>query len=192
VGWISRAPPEGASEFVHLDPGIRRDERNSMWSGDGPMIEVEVEDPAWTGSLAEAEALARRSAEAALAGARVEGDVAVLLTSDEEIADLNGHFRGKAGPTNVLSFPAAESARPHLGDVAVAHGVCAREALEQGKRLEHHLMHLVAHGVLHLVGYDHETEVEAEAMEALERQVMAGLGAPDPYRPADAVPTHDR
>jgi len=151
------------------------------------MIEVEIEDEAWTGSLPQAEALARRAAEAALTGAREEGDVAVLLTSDEEIAELNQRFRGKAGPTNVLSFPAARSARPHLGDIAVAHGVCVREAGEQGKRLEHHLMHLVAHGVLHLVGYDHETDAEAETMEALERQVLKGLGAPDPYRPADAA-----
>ncbi|MGZ6015527.1 MAG: rRNA maturation RNase YbeY, partial [Phenylobacterium sp.] len=67
---------------------------------------------------------------------------------------------------------------------AVAYGVCAREAADQGKRLEHHLMHLVAHGVLHLVGYDHLTDPEAETMEALERRVLATLGAPDPYLPS--------
>jgi probable rRNA maturation factor len=149
-------------------------------------IDVEIEDPAWSGSPPGAEALARRAAEAALQAARAEGEVALLLTSDEELAELNQRYRGKAGPTNVLSFPAAASARPHLGDVAVAHGVCLREAAQQGKRLEHHLMHLVAHGVLHLVGYDHETDAEAETMEALERQVLQGLGAPDPYRPAGA------
>jgi probable rRNA maturation factor len=82
----------------------------------------------------------------------------------------------------VLSFPAPAEAAPHLGDIAIAYGVCVREAAEQGKRLEHHLMHLVAHGVLHLVGYDHQSESEAEEMEALERRVLDGLGAPDPYR----------
>ena len=147
------------------------------------MIEVEVEVDAWTRALADAEGLARRAGEAALAGAATEGDVVVLLTGDEEIAELNLQFRAKPGPTNVLSFPSPPSARPHLGDVAVAYGVTAREAAEQSKRLEHHLMHLVAHGVLHLVGYDHETDSEAEDMEALERRVLAGLGAPDPYAP---------
>jgi len=147
------------------------------------MIEVEIESPDWTSALAEADGVATRAAEAALAGAEQDGDVVVLLTGDAEIAELNQRHRRKPGPTNVLSFPAPESARPHLGDVAVAYGVTAREASEQGKRLDHHLMHLVAHGVLHLVGYDHEDEAEAETMEALERRVLAGLGAPDPYAP---------
>ncbi len=151
------------------------------------MIEVEAESPDWTQALPDAEALCRRAAEAALAGAARGGDVVVLLTDDRAMAELNGQFRGKSEPTNVLSFPAAESARPHLGDVAVSYGVTAREAAQQGKSLADHLSHLVAHGVLHLVGYDHEDEAEAETMEALERRVLAGLGAPDPYAPgADA------
>ena len=152
------------------------------------MIEVEIEDDAWTAALEPAGTVACTAAEAALRAAEPKGetpeaDVVVLLTGDEAMAELNQTFRGKAGPTNVLSFPAPPSARPHIGDVAVSYGVCAREAHEQGKRLDHHLMHLVAHGVLHLVGYDHEDEAEAEAMEALERRVLAGLGAPDPYAP---------
>ena len=147
------------------------------------MIEVEIESPAWTETLPDAEGLAARAATAALAGADQTGDVVVLLTGDDEIAELNQTYRGKPGPTNVLSFPSPETARPHLGDIAVAYGVTAREAAEQGKPLSDHLMHLVAHGVLHLVGYDHEDEAEAEAMEALERRVLAGLGAPDPYAP---------
>jgi probable rRNA maturation factor len=149
------------------------------------MIEIDVEAPDWTSALEDPEGATRTAAEAALRGAARDGDVVVLLTDDEAIAELNAGFRGKAGPTNVLSFPAPETARPHLGDVAVAYGVCRREAQEQGKRLEDHLMHLVAHGVLHLVGYDHEDDAEAEIMEALERQVLAGLGRPDPY----AVPS---
>ena len=147
------------------------------------MIEVEIESPDWTAALEDGEQLAMRAAEAALAGAGRSGDVVVLLTGDAEIAVMNQRFRGKAGPTNVLSFPASESARPHLGDVAVAYGVTAGEAAGQDKPLAHHLMHLVAHGVLHLVGYDHESDSEAETMEALERRVLAGLGAPDPYAP---------
>ncbi len=154
------------------------------------MIDVEIEDEAWTAALPDAAALAVRAAEAALAGA--PGDVAVLLAGDDAVAELNTDFRDKPGPTNVLSFPAAPSARPHLGDVALAYGVCAREAAEQGKRLEHHLMHLVAHGVLHLVGYDHQTDAEAETMEALERQLMQGLGAPDPYEAAPPAGPHGR
>ena len=100
---------------------------------------------------------------------------------DETVAELNQQFRNKAGPTNVLSFPSPEFARPFLGDVILAKGVCVREALEQDKPLADHVTHLVVHGVLHLRGHDHEDEGEAEAMEALERTLLAGLGVPDPY-----------
>jgi probable rRNA maturation factor len=151
------------------------------------MIEVEIEDDAWAAAVDHVKAIADSAARAALRAAVVQApdaDVVVLLTGDAALADLNQRFRGKAGPTNVLSFPALEAARPHIGDIAIAYGVCTREAREQGKSLKHHLMHLVVHGVLHLVGYDHETESEAEDMEALERRVLAGLGAPDPYAPA--------
>lgn len=152
------------------------------------MIEVEIEDEAWTAAVDRVRAVVNATAMAALRAAvpatrSDQADVVVLLANDATVADLNGRFRGKPGPTNVLSFPAPEEARPHLGDIAIAYGVCAGEAREQGKTLTHHLMHLVAHGVLHLVGYDHETESEAEHMEALERRVLAGLGAPDPYAP---------
>jgi probable rRNA maturation factor len=143
------------------------------------MIEVEIEDPAWPLALPDAEAIVTRAAKAALRG---EGNIiAVLLTGDDAVADLNRRFRGKAGPTNVLSFPAASNPEGQIGDIALAYGVCAREAAAQGKSLEHHLMHLVAHGVLHLLGYDHETDGEAEAMEALERSILETLGVSDPY-----------
>lgn len=142
------------------------------------MIEVEIEDPAWLAALPTAELLAIVAADAALTGG---GTVAVLLTSDEEVAALNQQFRHKAGPTNVLSFPAAPNPEDSRGDIALAYGVCAREAAEQGKSLADHLQHLVAHGVLHLLGYDHQTEAEAEAMEALERAILSGIGVSDPY-----------
>jgi probable rRNA maturation factor len=143
------------------------------------MIEVEVEDQAWTAALPQAAAVVERAALAAL-GAR-EGTVMVLLADDAAVRELNARFRGKDADTNVLSFPAAATARPHLGDVALAYGVCAREAEAQGKPLADHLAHLTAHGVLHLLGYDHQSDAEAEEMETLERGILQGLGVPDPY-----------
>lgn len=149
------------------------------------MIEVEIEDEAWSALLPEAEALVVAAGEAALREAGIEttgdGGVIVLLADDAAVAELNQRFRDKAGPTNVLSFPAAENPEDHIGDIVLARGVCALEAAEQGKPLAHHLQHLVAHGVLHLVGYDHQMETEAEEMEALERRILAGLDVPDPY-----------
>ena len=149
------------------------------------MIDIEVEDPAWTAALADAEALTRVAAQAALQllprFAGEEPAVTLLLTDDETVRDLNQRFRQQDKPTNVLSFPAPANPERFLGDVALAYGVCAREAGEQGKPLAHHLQHLVAHGVLHLLGYDHIGDDEAEAMEGLERAVLAGLGVPDPY-----------
>lgn len=143
-----------------------------------PAIEVEIEDPAWTAALPDAERLTIAAATAALDR---DGAVVVLLTDDESQRELNNRFRGKDASTNVLSFPAAENPERHLGDIALAYGVCAREAAEQGKTLGDHLQHLVAHGVLHLVGFDHETDAEAETMEARERVILAGLGVSDPY-----------
>ena len=150
------------------------------------MIEVEVEDPAWTEALPDVVARVERAAVAALG--TVEGDVVVLLTDDAAVHDLNRRFRDRDQPTNVLSFPAAESASPHLGDLLLAHGVCAAEAAAQGKSLADHLTHLTVHGVLHLLGRDHVDEIEAEAMEAEERTLLASLGVADPYRPHD--PAH--
>ena len=113
------------------------------------------------------------------------GGVVILLTDDETVRDLNNRFRGKDRPTNVLSFPAAEipgveGAAP-LGDIVLAYGVCAREAQEQSKTLRNHLTHLVVHGVLHLLGRDHEDNADAEAMEGEERAILASLGVSDPY-----------
>jgi probable rRNA maturation factor len=149
------------------------------------MIEVEIEAPAWRDALPDAEARTIAAAEAVLAeaGAAKDAQITVLLADDPEVAELNVRFRNKSGPTNVLSFPAPETAHPFLGDIALAYGVCAREAAEQGKPLRDHLAHLVAHGALHLLGWDHRTDDEAEAMEALERKVLAALGIPDPYAP---------
>lgn len=146
------------------------------------MIDIEIEAAAWTGDLADAEALVLAAAEATLASEGAVGEgVSFLLTDDKTIRDLNRRFRQQDKPTNVLSFPAPQNPERFLGDVALAYGVCAREAAEQGKPLKNHLQHLVAHGVFHLLGYDHETDAQAEEMEGLERAVLAGLGIPDPY-----------
>lgn len=143
------------------------------------MIEIEVEAEAWTGALPDAEAVVERAAQAALGTA--EGDIVVLLTDDDAVRELNGRFRDKNKPTNVLSFPAPENAFPHLGDIVLAYGVCATEAEAQGKTLADHLSHLVVHGVLHLLGRDHEDDAEAEEMEAEEREILAQIGVADPY-----------
>lgn len=143
------------------------------------MIEIEIEDDAWSAALPEVEEVVRRAASAALG--TIQGDVVILLTDDESVREINARFRDRDRPTNVLSFPAAESAFPHLGDLTLAFGVCAREAVEQGKTLSDHLSHLTVHGVLHLLGRDHEDDAEAEAMEDEERSILASLGVADPY-----------
>jgi len=110
-----------------------------------------------------------------------EASLAILLTDDDSVRDLNARFRNNGAATNVLSFPALPNPENLLGDVALAFGVCVREAAEQGKPLAHHLQHLTVHGVLHLLGYDHIGDDEAETMEGLERAVLAKLDVPDPY-----------
>ncbi|MFJ6025434.1 rRNA maturation RNase YbeY [Brevundimonas sp. NPDC092305] len=150
------------------------------------MIEVEVEDAAWTADLPEVAAVVERAASAALG--KVEGDVVVLLTDNEAVREMNARFRDRDRPTNVLSFPAAESAAPHLGDLILAHGVCVEEARAQGKSLADHVRHLTVHGVLHLLGRDHEDDAEAEEMEAEERDILAGLGVADPYSDDERFP----
>ncbi|ADG08552.1 rRNA maturation RNase YbeY [Caulobacter segnis] len=146
-------------------------------------VDIEIEDEAWTKAAEDAEALVWRAAQAVLdAHEDIEGQgIVILLTNDDTVQGLNRDFRQKDYATNVLSFPSPPNPEGQIGDIALAYGVCAREAEEQGKPLAHHLQHLVAHGVLHLLGYDHESDDEAEAMEALEREILAGLDVPDPY-----------
>ena len=127
----------------------------------------------------------RRWAEAALSGAHHAGDAEVTLriVNEVESTALNEAYRHKQGPTNVLSFPFAappEVESALLGDIVICAPVVLREAVVQGKTPEAHWAHLVAHGVLHLLGYDHD-ETHAEAMESLEIRILAGLGYPDPY-----------
>jgi probable rRNA maturation factor len=170
-----------------------------------PLVEVMIEAPGWEsiglGPLAE------RAARAALEGAGVGAagfEIALLAASDARIAELNAGFRGRAGPTNVLSFPAADRAptregaiptpptpgRPEdpapLGDIALAYETCVREAEAGGLPLGNHVAHLIVHGTLHLLGYDHDRDGDATLMEALESRILAELGVPDPYHEAAA------
>jgi probable rRNA maturation factor len=138
--------------------------------------------------VAGAEALVRGAA-AAVAGELGLGrtEVCVALSDDAQVAQLNGSYRGKPAPTNVLSFPAGPSVPvgdddpQFLGDVVLASETLQREAAELGLPLEHHMQHLVVHGLLHLLGYDHGTDQEAQAMESLEVRILQRLGIADPY-----------
>lgn len=131
----------------------------------------------------------RKWVAAALAGRIREADLAIRLVGTREGRALNRHYRGKDYTTNVLSFPAELPEGlpkgvklPLLGDLVLCAPVVAREAKEQGKPLAAHYAHLVVHGCLHLLGWDHEDPHEADAMEQLEREILAELGLPDPYR----------
>lgn len=124
---------------------------------------------------------------AEIGGARSgRSEVGVIFTDDARIRVLNAEWRGKDKPTNVLSFPAFPETRtgqlpPLLGDIVLAVETVSGEAALEGKPLDNHISHLVVHGLLHLLGYDHESEAEAEEMEALERAALARLAIPDPY-----------
>jgi len=146
-------------------------------------VDLIVEDDAWAcieGKTRLVE-LAIAAAGAQLADL-LPGVVAVLLTDDAAMSALNARFRQKPAPTNVLSFPASEHAANHLGDIALASGVVMREADERALPLADHLRHLVVHGFLHLQGYDHQNDDEAQVMEDIERRALARLGVADPYR----------
>jgi probable rRNA maturation factor len=165
-----------------------------------PLTEVLVVADCWQ-TEPDAEAVIHRAINAAaeIADADVgEAELAVMLTDDAGIRTLNSNWRGIDKPTNVLSFPALQptgaGASPDvprmLGDIAIAYETTRKEADDEQKPFDHHLSHLAIHAFLHLIGYDHEKDGEAEAMEALERQILAQLGIPDPYadRDPDAGP----
>jgi probable rRNA maturation factor len=118
-------------------------------------------------------------------------ELAIVLSDDSAVRTLNRQWRDKNAPTNVLSFPAptrgkGRSASPYIGDVVIAYQTTAREAAAEGKPFNHHLAHLAVHGFLHLLGYDHSNDHDAETMERLERRILARIGIDDPYAVHDA------
>ncbi|KAA9008305.1 rRNA maturation RNase YbeY [Histidinibacterium aquaticum] len=159
-------------------------------------VDVIAEDDRW--AAIPLEEISERAASATLERLGLEPsawEVALLACDDARIADLNGQFRGRAAPTNVLSWPSEERGAaipgetphapdltdPELGDIAMAFETCEREAREMGKDLPTHVTHLVVHGILHLLGYDHVRDEDAALMEGLESEILGKLGLPDPY-----------
>jgi probable rRNA maturation factor len=160
-----------------------------------PISEVLVVAECWQ-SEPDAEAVIQRAIATAaeIADADIgEAELAVMLTDDAGIRTLNNNWRGIDKPTNVLSFPALPPAGPNgpgdaprmLGDIAIAYQTTRTEADDEQKPFDHHLSHLAVHGFLHLIGYDHEKDTDADAMETLETEILAQLGIPDPYTDRD-------
>jgi probable rRNA maturation factor len=154
------------------------------------IVDVEVVDPAWL-AAGDVDILAQDAIAATLVevGKRVHPDaeISVRLCDDDEIRALNLAWRNKDKATNVLSFPSPAADRgPLLGDIVVAFEYVSEEARDAGRSLRDHLAHMLVHGMLHLLGFDHENESEAEKMEALERRILAKLGIDDPY--SETVP----
>ena len=158
-------------------------------------IDVIIEDPRW--SDVDLEALAAKAEEGVFAElALAPGwEICVMACDNARIADLNAEFREKPTPTNVLSWPseergaevdgerpdAPEGPDPELGDIAIAYETCAREAAEAGKPFAEHVTHLLIHGILHLLGYDHIRDRDATLMESLETKILGKMGIDDPY-----------
>ena len=181
IAPASGAPVDAFADAQADDPPISLD------------IDV-VEDGGDWSSVAGADGLVRTAARALAAELGLaSGEVCVALSSDAQVAELNGAYRGKPAPTNVLSFPSTgllpvDGEPRFLGDVILALETLQREAADLGLPLQHHMQHLVVHGMLHLLGYDHQTDADAEAMEGLEVRVLARLGIADPYAADGAAP----
>src|ERR1700761_5263474 len=152
---------------------------------DGLVDSDRWDEPAKAGSI-----LRRAVVQAAATASPTGTELAIVLTDDSAIRQLNRLWRGIDAATNVLSFPTKQTANEpaHLGDIVLAYDTIAREASAEGKPFAHHLAHLVVHGFLHLIGYDHDNDLDADAMEQTERKILRRLNIPDPYRhPSKAV-----
>jgi probable rRNA maturation factor len=145
-------------------------------------VDVLVQSPKWKDHRGAAAAVRKAINAAADEVSSPGGEVAVLLTNDAAIRKLNKQWRKIDKPTNVLSFPAKGATRDaSLGDIVIAYETLKRESRDEDKKFVHHLSHLAVHGFLHLMGYDHQNDSEAEAMEELERVILTRLRMPDPY-----------
>jgi probable rRNA maturation factor len=159
-------------------------------------FDIQRHSPLWR-SVPNVGALVRKSARAALKAGGIathpDAELAIALADDAMVRTANKSFRAKDKPTNVLSFPAVQQDRiataPFLGDIIIAYETVAAEASAEGKPFADHLAHLVVHGVLHILGYDHMTKAEAELMERRESLILASLGVPDPYAGSEPVET---
>lgn len=162
-----------------------------------PTVGVLVESELWATEPASTATVERAIAQSAQLVPRPAGpgELAVVLADDTTVRALNRRWRDIDAPTNVLSFPASRPGGGRspalLGDIVIAFETTAREAAAENKPFTHHLAHLVVHGFLHLLGYDHQSDAAADAMEGLERRILAGLDVPDPYVTHDATPNFD-
>ena len=154
-------------------------------------IDVIVRSPLWRKRRNAGTVVKKAIRAAAWAASTSRAELAIVLGDDSGIRALNRQWRGKDAPTNVLSFPSAAPGKgravsPYIGDIVIAYQTTAREAVAEHKRFDHHLAHLAVHGFLHLIGYDHENDRDAETMERLERRILRRLAVPDPYAARDA------
>jgi probable rRNA maturation factor len=150
-----------------------------------PSIDIQVASPLWSAQPSAEQTVRTAIAAAAAALSTGNGEVSIVLTDDAAIAKLNRDWRGIDKPTNVLSFSApkttAGDGAAMLGDIVIAYETLDRECAEENRFFLHHLSHLTVHGFLHLIGYDHQNDAEADEMEGLETKIMANLKMPDPY-----------
>jgi len=155
--------------------------------------DIVVESELWQAEP-HAEATVSAAIAAAAAHSTRSGEVSILLADDSAVREINRQWRGLDKPTNVLSFPAADTpaTRGHIGDIVIAYETLQRECETEGRLFLHHLAHLTVHGFLHLMGYDHETDAQADEMERLESRVMIAMNMPDPWQDARPDVRHER
>jgi probable rRNA maturation factor len=154
-----------------------------------PSIDIQIQSPLWDAQPLAAQTVRDAIAAAAATLSTANNEVSILLTDDKAIRLLNREWRGIDKPTNVLSFPAAATKAsvrmPLFGDIVIAYETLKRECDDEDRIFLHHLAHLTVHGFLHLIGYDHQVEAQAEEMEGLESKIMTRLQMPDPYLARD-------
>jgi probable rRNA maturation factor len=151
-----------------------------------PLIDIQVQSPLWQAEPAAEQTVRDAIAAAATMLSTRNGELGIVLADDSSVRALNRQWRGIDKPTNVLSFPVNSFVGPAMfGDIVIAYETLRKECDDEDKAFLHHLAHLTVHGFLHLVGYDHQVDAEAEAMEGLESKIMARLKMPDPYLERD-------